>query len=783
MFGQCDKQVVELNNGYLIYYVGNGGEIKTNHGGYISAVSDLPDSILFNNGHMKSLWFMGLQADTISRLSTSFYQAFSEREFMPGILDSLGEPVLGSCVVFGKIWNVRGKDVATMRTLFDAGVLSISDIPTDILTWPAKGNPYLLNSDGSVISNRKLAPFVDWDEDGIYNPLNGDYPVPLQEHEQFLPVQFTYHVYHDVTANDETKEPPLHVEVSQIVYVVDCEEYQDLLTSVFHRTTVTYWGVDHLDNMKVALLDDADLGSAGSDYAGVDLATNSVFTYSSKEAPQSDLVTIPEHITAYQATIFLDDTMNYAAQVWDGPELTVNYKNPFFGIDPFDRPAVNVVTGDTITYWYTGNPADTVAWNMRNYYRVARDQRHLVTFDNEDVSTGHQVTLNFIETTRTGVAESRPEDIFLDYELHIEGVKAQYNEMLDNLTCTKTASYDPCNEYCVWPGDVNRDSVVTLEDWVYLRSIEIIENVELNGTARYRQSTRWHPMSGKDWDNDIFGFNSKHYDVNGDGSLESTDLDRLTDNFKKSQSGVLYPHKPATTDSLGLSIIVKRSDQDSLNFYPQDIPIGLLYLEIYLGNGQHDKPIGDICFDLKVDTTNLDNTSSNSEVSFEYIDKVLDRPSQYLQEHYCFSAKGGEILNGRIYGRTIFLQESDTPDTAFVNFLIENVYAIDTSGNFIEVGVRNAPPLKDIRALTTATTEDRPSNFLLYPNPSTSEIFISSDAPILSLSLSDIDGVISLQEQQLGSSIQLNIDFLRPGIYILEIKTSEGTNTKKFVKL
>ena len=46
-------------------------------------------------------------------------------------------------------------------------------IPNDILNWPAHGDTTLGNSLGML---PYIAPFIDVDNDDIYNPSQGDYP-------------------------------------------------------------------------------------------------------------------------------------------------------------------------------------------------------------------------------------------------------------------------------------------------------------------------------------------------------------------------------------------------------------------------------------------------------------------------------------------------------------------------------------------------------------------------------------------------------------------------------
>ncbi len=54
---------------------------------------------------------------------------------------------------------------------------SAANTPIPILEWPANGNPFAKGAGGvALVVNHDLAPFVDVNGDGKYNPLLGDYP-------------------------------------------------------------------------------------------------------------------------------------------------------------------------------------------------------------------------------------------------------------------------------------------------------------------------------------------------------------------------------------------------------------------------------------------------------------------------------------------------------------------------------------------------------------------------------------------------------------------------------
>ena len=69
-------------------------------------------------------------------------------------------------------------------------------------------------------------------------------------------------------------------------------------------------------------------------------------------------------------------------------------------------------------------------------------------------------------------------------------------------------------------------------------------------------------------------------------------------------------------------------------------------------------------------------------------------------------------------------------------------------------------------------------DFLLYPNPASSILTISSELPIELISIYDLFG--SIVQQELKGSF--SIENLAIGLYVLSVKTEQGTSQRRFVK-
>ena len=69
----------------------------------------------------------------------------------------------------------------------------------------------------------------------------------------------------------------------------------------------------------------------------------------------------------------------------------------------------------------------------------------------------------------------------------------------------------------------------------------------------------------------------------------------------------------------------------------------------------------------------------------------------------------------------------------------------------------------------------------VYPNPANGELYVKSNSEITQINIFSNDGKLVLNESNYNGS-PLSIDFLSPGIYIIQVESTLGLVTKKFVK-
>lgn len=255
----------------------NRGDMWWDIGGTGSASYEVPNGnppgYGTHSGFAAALWLGGLDGSGQLHTSAQTYRQTGS-DFWPGPLDTISAVTDTSHVMqYDKIWKVSYNDINTFITQFNLGNVPLSYTPTpDILSWPAAGN-------GN--NTRNMAPFVDVNGNGIYDPMvGGDYP-------QIKGDETLYYIFNDnFTSHGETNGLPLGVEVHAMAYAYACSAalagHNELAYTtfydykIFNRTNTNY------NNVFAGFWTDVDLGCFTDDYIGSDPNTNLGFCYNSK---------------------------------------------------------------------------------------------------------------------------------------------------------------------------------------------------------------------------------------------------------------------------------------------------------------------------------------------------------------------------------------------------------------------------------------------------------------------------------------------------------------------
>ena len=226
-------------------------------------------------GFQASLWMGGTDVQQALRMSASTSRQRGI-DYWPGPIDVVNQTlalIYQRSQGWAKIWKINRTEIDLFKT---HTVHTSSNIPQSILEWPARGNAYARGNGGVPLTiSVDMAPFVDLNNDGNYNPYAGDYP-------QMKGDQMLWWIYTDkgVTHN-ATGVFPISVEISQIAYAYKRGTIADNI--IFYEYLVANKGSLRINNFRLAVYADFDLGYALDDYIGFDSSHRMGFTYNATD--------------------------------------------------------------------------------------------------------------------------------------------------------------------------------------------------------------------------------------------------------------------------------------------------------------------------------------------------------------------------------------------------------------------------------------------------------------------------------------------------------------------
>jgi len=166
-------------------------------------------------------------------------------------------------IIWHKVWKLNSEDIEYHRVHWqDAGYQPIENIAT----WPGNG-------DVSLGQAAKLAPYYDWDGDGLYDPLKGDFPLTKGNQCIFL-------IYNDDRNNHtESGGEKLGIEIQALWYAYDQPNDSALQYTVFCNMNIINRSDTSYTDVMTGHYIDFDLGASWDDFIGCDTVLNSGYCY------------------------------------------------------------------------------------------------------------------------------------------------------------------------------------------------------------------------------------------------------------------------------------------------------------------------------------------------------------------------------------------------------------------------------------------------------------------------------------------------------------------------
>ncbi|MBL4709461.1 MAG: T9SS type A sorting domain-containing protein [Flavobacteriales bacterium] len=227
-------------------------------------------------------------------------------------------------------------------------------IPKGIEEWPAYGDSLL-----GIATD--LAPFVDFNSNGCYDPQNGDYPIIKGD-------EAIYWINHPDDQN-------LELEYHWMLYGFNSPN-TELDQTLFLQYTIVNRAVEVYDSVKVGFYFDADLGASSDDYVGCDSLNDILYSYNGylTDPGTRGSPGYGNRVPAIGVKFLSDrlsNLMHFGIGVFTGapsrPQDWINMMNSRwkygqqlrYGGNGFNSAGV---TTNTTTHMFTGNPYLQTGW-------------------------------------------------------------------------------------------------------------------------------------------------------------------------------------------------------------------------------------------------------------------------------------------------------------------------------------------------------------------------------------------------------------------------------------
>ncbi len=323
-----------------------------------------------------NLWIGGLANGNDLHLSAERYRQVG-REYWPGPVSFPYEVYQQEQEKWNRVWKIDRQTIDYHRANWWK---SAYEIPEVIKNWPAHG-------DTTNGQEWYMAPYMDHNTNGIYEPQLGDYPVIRGDQALFF-------IFNDIRhENTESQGVPLGIEVRAMAYGFNAPENEALHNSVFVNYQIVNRSGTTYDSLYAGFLTDFEIGYGWDDYIGSDTLLNSYFGYNGYAVDGSGEPDSYGASPPAQAVTFLNQPLSSLIYVMPDPSMPEynahNYYNNLRGRWPNGKP---MVWGG---YGFPGGPGTT-------------DEvvSHMFPDDPNSAEGWHEVAVGFDPGNRRGISSA-----------------------------------------------------------------------------------------------------------------------------------------------------------------------------------------------------------------------------------------------------------------------------------------------------------------------------------------------------------------------------------------
>jgi len=229
----------------------------------------IPADSLTGTFYNSSIWIGGTDANSQLRFAGELNRQ-NGIDYFPGPLIASGSEMGTTSDSVSQSWNrtwrMSREEIDEFILCYNNPAYPTYQIPTSILEWPANGDLELGQAD-------ILAPYFDNNEDGFYNPEDGDHPIIKGDECLFF-------IFNDnLSLHTETGGNSIGIEVQGMAYEFKCDASESFDNAIFINYKIINRSTNTLFDTYLGLFADFDLGNCTDDYIGCNVQQGSFFAY------------------------------------------------------------------------------------------------------------------------------------------------------------------------------------------------------------------------------------------------------------------------------------------------------------------------------------------------------------------------------------------------------------------------------------------------------------------------------------------------------------------------
>ncbi|MCD4698447.1 MAG: T9SS type A sorting domain-containing protein [Bacteroidales bacterium] len=243
--------------------------------------------------------------------------------------------------------------------------------PASISTWPGNG-------DTTVGMAKMLAPFIDINNNQVYEPLLGEYPAARGD-------QAVYFIFNDdYSDHTETLGEKFGIEVHGMAWVYDCPGDSAFYNTVFLKYDIINRSSKNYHDVFLGNYSNLMIGNPGDDFSGSDTLLNSFYAYNADDFDDTTSIYYPgyQHHPPAQGVVFLNRKLNHfmVSQYPSPPWVdTMYYNDPVEAEQYYNymksiwRDSTHLTFGGSgyggnqdCNYIFPGDPLNGTGWTHSN---------------------------------------------------------------------------------------------------------------------------------------------------------------------------------------------------------------------------------------------------------------------------------------------------------------------------------------------------------------------------------------------------------------------------------